>query len=135
MTVVGFDFSELPLQLTTQESRYQLLSWIFSYGFGESLVKKWKQRENRQKQKHYKLPYLKELFAVLYPLLLCSFFLTLSIQVFLDFFFLFRFHLFIHKRGRDIGRGRSRLPAGSLMQDSILGPQHQDLSQRQPLNH
>ena len=89
MTVVGFDFSELPLQLTTQESRYQLLSWIFSYGFGESLVKKWKQRENRQKQKHYKLPYLKELFAVLYPLLLCSFFLTLSIQVFLDFFFSF----------------------------------------------
>ena len=27
------------------------------------------------------------------------------------------------KRGRDIGRGRSRLHAGSLMQDSILGPQ------------
>ena len=26
------------------------------------------------------------------------------------------------ERGRDIGRGRSRLPARSLMQDSILDP-------------
>ena len=37
-----------------------------------------------------------------------------------------RFYLFIHERhrerGRDIGRGRSRLPVGSLMQDSIPGP-------------
>ena len=29
----------------------------------------------------------------------------------------------------------SRLPAGSLMQDSIPGPRDHDLSQRQMLNH
>ena len=38
------------------------------------------------------------------------------------------------ERGRDIGR-RSRLPAGSLMPDSILGPQDHALSQRQTVNH
>ena len=37
-------------------------------------------------------------------------------------------------RGRDTGRGRSRLPWGSLMRDSIPGPQDHDLSQRQMLN-
>ena len=37
--------------------------------------------------------------------------------------------------GRDIGRGRSRLPAGSLMQDLIPGPRDHDLSWRQTLNH
>ena len=47
-----------------------------------------------------------------------------------------RFYLFIHERhgerGRDIGRGRSRLLVGSPMQNSIPGP----LSQRaQPLSH
>ena len=31
--------------------------------------------------------------------------------------------------GRDTGRGRSRLPVGSPMQDSIAGPQDHDLSQ------
>ena len=35
------------------------------------------------------------------------------------------------ERGRDTGRGRSRLPAGSLMRDSIPRPQDHDLSQRQ----
>ena len=54
-------------------------------------------------------------------------------------FFFLRFYLFIHERhrerGRDIGRGRSRLPVGSPMWDSIPGPQDQDLSQRQTLNH
>ena len=39
------------------------------------------------------------------------------------------------ERGRDIGRGRSRLPVGILMQDSIPGPQDHDLSQRQMPNH
>ena len=38
-----------------------------------------------------------------------------------------------------IGRGRSRLPMGSLMRDSIPGPRDPDLSQRQadtqPLSH
>ena len=32
------------------------------------------------------------------------------------------------ERGRDIGRGRNRLLAGSLMRDSIPGPQGHDLS-------
>ena len=54
-------------------------------------------------------------------------------------FFFLRFYLFIHERhperGRDIGRGRSRLPTGSPMRDSIPGPQDHDLSQRQMLNH
>ena len=51
------------------------------------------------------------------------------------------FNLFIPKRhrerGRDIGRGRSRLPVGSPMWDSIsiLGLQDHTLSWRQTLNH
>ena len=49
------------------------------------------------------------------------------------------FYLFIHERhrerGRDIGRGRSRLPKGSLVQDSIPGSQDHHLSQRQRVNH
>ena len=36
--------------------------------------------------------------------------------------------------GRDTGRGRSRLPAGSPMQDSIPGSQDHNLSWRQTLN-
>ena len=39
------------------------------------------------------------------------------------------------KRGRDIGRGRSRLPEGSLMWDSIPEPWDHHLTQRQMLNH
>ena len=43
-------------------------------------------------------------------------------------FFLLRFYLLIHERhrdrGRDIGRGRSRLHAGSRMQDPIPGPEN-----------
>ena len=50
-----------------------------------------------------------------------------------------RFYLFIHdrerERGRDTGRGRSRLHATSLMQDSIPEPQDHALGQRQTLNH
>ena len=38
-------------------------------------------------------------------------------------------------RGRDIGRGRSRLHAGSPMWDSILGLQDHTLGQREALNH
>ena len=53
--------------------------------------------------------------------------------------FCLRFYLFIYERhtekDRDISRGRSRLPEGSLMQDSIPGPRDHDLSQRQTLNH
>ena len=37
--------------------------------------------------------------------------------------------------GRDMDRGRSRLPVGSPMQDSIPGPHDHNLSQRQMLNH
>ena len=39
------------------------------------------------------------------------------------------------QRGRDTGRGRSRLPMGSWMQDSILGPRDLDLRQMQMFNH
>ena len=38
-------------------------------------------------------------------------------------------------RDRDIGRGKSRLHAGSPMWDLIPGLQDHDLSQRQMLNH
>ena len=38
------------------------------------------------------------------------------------------------ERGRDIGRGRSRLHAGSLMWDSIPGLQDRALGQRQAPN-
>ena len=61
-----------------------------------------------------------------------------KIFYFTGFFFLrFLIYLFMRDtdRGRDVGRGRSRLPMGSLMWDSILGPQDHDLSQRQTLNH
>ena len=49
-------------------------------------------------------------------------------------------YLFIHERhrergGRGIGRRRSRLPMGNLMQNLIPGPQDHDLSQMQMLNH
>ena len=51
----------------------------------------------------------------------------------------FTFYLFIHEshreRGRDISRGRSRLPVGSLMWDSIPGPRDHSLNRRQMLNH
>ena len=47
------------------------------------------------------------------------------------FFFFLRFYLFTHERhterGRDTGRGRSRLHAGRLTWDSILGLQDQAL--------
>ena len=39
-----------------------------------------------------------------------------------------RFYLFMRHTGRDTGKGRSRLPAGSRMWDSILGLQDHDLS-------
>ena len=39
------------------------------------------------------------------------------------------------ERQRHIDRGKSRLPMGSSMQDSILGPRDHTLSQRQTLNH
>ena len=47
-------------------------------------------------------------------------------------FFFLRSYLFIHERHRDrerqdTDRGRSRLPAGSLMKDSIPGLQDQAL--------
>ena len=45
-----------------------------------------------------------------------------------------RLYLFIHERGRDIGRGGSRLPAWSLRWDSIPGPQDHALRWRQMLN-
>ena len=52
-------------------------------------------------------------------------------------FFKILFYLFMRdtERCRDTGRGRRRLPVGSLMWDSIPGPRDHDLSQRQTLNH
>ena len=62
-----------------------------------------------------------------------------TVDIMLNAFFKNIFYLLIHERhrekGRDIGRGKSRFPMGSLMQDSIPGPQDHDLSQRQMLNH
>ena len=65
-----------------------------------------------------------------------------SIHLMSDTFYLFLKRFFfiysweIHtERGRDTGRGRSRLHAGSPMWDSIPGPQDHALSQRQTLNH
>ncbi|MBA7573530.1 hypothetical protein ES708_15328 [subsurface metagenome] len=49
-----------------------------------------------------------------------------------------RFYLFIHETEREAKTqevGRSRLPAGSLMKDSISGPRDHALSQRQTFNH
>ena len=47
-------------------------------------------------------------------------------------FFFLRFYLYIHERhtqrGKDIGRVRSRHPAGSLKWDLILRPRDHDLS-------
>ena len=53
-----------------------------------------------------------------------------------DFFFL-RFYLFMRdtEREAETGRGRSRLPIGSPMLDSILGSWAHALSRRQMLNH
>ena len=42
--------------------------------------------------------------------------------------------LFIHERHKDIGRGRSRLHAGSQMWDLILGLQDHALGSRQMLS-
>ena len=57
-------------------------------------------------------------------------------------FFFLRFYLFIYerhrKRGRDIGRRRSRIPAGSLIPDSIPGlpgSQPEPKADAQPLSH
>ena len=50
-------------------------------------------------------------------------------------FFFLRFYLFMRDRGRDTGRGRSRLHAGSLMWDSIPGLQNHALGRRQVFNH
>ena len=61
-----------------------------------------------------------------------------SLSIDYEIFFFLRFYLSIHERHTerswDIGRGRSKLPVGSLMKDWIPGPWDQDLSQRQMLN-
>ena len=52
--------------------------------------------------------------------------------LFLDFIYLFMRDT--QREAETQGRGRSRLPVGSPMQDSIAGPWDHDLSQRQMLN-
>ena len=73
-----------------------------------------------------------------------SFFLQLgggleSSYTFKNFISFFKKILFIHKRqterARDPGRGRSSLPAESLLQNSISGPWNHALSRKQKLNH
>ena len=51
-----------------------------------------------------------------------------------DFIYLFRRDTH-RERGRHIGRGRSRLHAGSLTQDLILEPRDHNPGQSQMLNH
>ena len=51
---------------------------------------------------------------------------------FLKILFIYDRH---RKRGRDTGRGRGRLHAGSPTRDSVLGLQDHALGQRQVLNH
>ena len=55
-----------------------------------------------------------------------------ALASFLMFFFFLRFYLLMRdtERGRDPGRGRSRLRAGSLTWDPIPGPQDQALGGR-----
>ena len=75
----------------------------------------------------------------IFPTLTFSSFSILSSFFFPKVSFFFFLRLFIHERHterrRDTGRGRSRLPAGSPMWDSILGPQGHALSWRQMLHH
>ena len=60
-------------------------------------------------------------------------------DLFYFIYFFKKIYLFIHERhterGRNTGRGRSRLHAGSPMWDSIPGFQDHTLSGKQMLNH
>ena len=66
-------------------------------------------------------------------------FLKIFIHSFIHSFIYSFIHSFIHERhterGRDTDRGRSRLPTGSLMRDSIPGPWDHHLSQTQMFIH
>ena len=63
-----------------------------------------------------------------------KYFIFNLISIFKDFIYLFMSDT---ERGRDTGRGRSRLPAGSPMWDSIPGPGSQPelKPDAQPLSH
>ena len=70
-----------------------------------------------------------------YKAFLSKIYTTLIYLIILLWIYIFlRFHLIIHEthrqRGRDIGRGRSRFPAGRLMWNSIFWPQDYALSQK-----
>ena len=106
-----------------QSSMWGLISWPQDHKLTQN------QEANTQSTKPLRCPSLTTFFSGMFG------FLSLY---FLYIFFL-RFCLFIHERYRERGRytvrGRIRLPAGSLMWDSIPGPCDHGLSQRQTLNH
>ena len=66
--------------------------------------------------------------------ILCEF--CMSFIFFKDFIYSFMRYIETEReRGRDTGRGRSRLLAGSPTWDSTPGPQDQALGRRQAPNH
>ena len=70
------------------------------------------------------------IFPLFYIFKICDFFLhTFFLK---DFIYLFMRDT---EKGRDIGRGRIRLHAGSPVWESVMGLQDQTLRQRQMLNH
>ena len=109
------------------------LTWQCQWGVDSSMSEERPQDSRkylgRERMIHFKSQHKEGLWEQ------CNTMVTMVVKI-RDFFL--RFYLFIHvrhtERGRDIGRGRSRLHAGSSMQDSIPGLQDHDLSWRQTLN-
>ena len=91
---------------------------------------------NKQQINHITYKYFVCLFGFLLYDIRSVGSIHLCVSTLFFFFFFLRFYLFMRdtERGRDTGRGRSRLHAGSLMWDSIPGLQDHALGQRQALN-
>ena len=58
-----------------------------------------------------------------------------NVFLFLKYFIYLSMHKRCRERGRDTGRGRSRLHAGSSMRNSIPGSQPELKADAQPLSH